>query len=242
MNIAYVDCFSGASGNMFLGALLDAGLELKRLEAELAKLPVGGYKMEIQPVRRHGLHGTFVDVLITEEQPCRHLADIKDIIRGSSLPEAVQDQSLAIFGRLAEAEARVHGTTVDKIHFHEVGAVDAIVDIVGSAIGFYLLEVEQVYASAVHVGRGTIQCAHGTLPVPAPATLELLKGVPLYGRDVDAELVTPTGAAILTGLSAEFGQPPSMIVGQVGYGAGKRELPWPNLLRISIGETAARTG
>ena len=242
MRIAYVDCFSGASGNMFLGALLDAGLESERLEAELAKLPVGGYKMEVQPVRRHGLHGTYVDVLVTEEQPCRHLADIESIIRDGSLPEPVQEQSLAIFCKLAEAEARVHGTTVDKIHFHEVGAVDAIVDIVGSAIGFWLLEIEQVYVSAVHVGRGTIQCAHGTLPVPAPATLELLKGVPLYGRDVDAELVTPTGAAILVGLSADYGQAPPMIVEQVGYGAGKHELPWPNLLRISIGATAAKAG
>ena len=240
MKIAYVDCFSGASGNMFLGALLDAGLEIDRLEAELANLQVDGYKMEIRSVRRHGLHASYVDVVVTEEQPCRHLAEITDIIHNSPLPEPVQDQSLGIFGKLAEAEARVHGTTVDKIHFHEVGAVDAIVDIVGAAIGFRLLEVEQVYASPVHVGRGTIQCAHGTLPVPAPATLELLKGVPIYGRDVDAELVTPTGAAILTGLVSGFGDTPPMIVEQVGYGAGKRELPWPNLLRISIGTTAAR--
>ncbi len=240
MRIAYVDCFSGASGNMILGALLDAGLELDRLEAGLAKLPVGGYKMEIQPVRRHGLHGTFVDVQVIEEQPCRHLADIEDIIHDSSLPELVQEQSLAIFGKLAGYEDRSHGTPVDKRHFHEVGAVDAIVDIVGAAIGFRLLEIAQAYASPVHVGRGTIRCAHGTLPVPAPATLDLLKGVPIYGRDVDAELVTPTGAAILTGLVSGFGDSPPMIVEQVGYGAGKRELPWPNLLRISIGTTAAR--
>ena len=242
MKIAYVDCFSGASGNMFLGALLDAGLEAARLEAELAKLQMGGYSMEIQPVRRHGMHATYVEISVTEEQPHRHLADIKEIILNSSLPEAVQMQSLAVFTRLAEAEARVHGTTVDKIHFHEVGAVDAVVDIVGTAAGLWLLEVEQVYASAVHVGRGTVHCAHGTLPVPAPATLELLRGVPIYGRDVDAELVTPTGAAILTGLSAEFGAAPPMVVEQVGYGAGKHDLPWPNLLRVSISTTEAQAG
>ena len=238
MRIAYLDCFSGASGNMMLGALLDAGIEVQQLEAELAHLPVNGYRLDVQSVQRNGLHGIYVDVQLTEAQPHRHLHDIEEIIRNSPLPDSVQARSLAIFGRLAEAEAHVHGSSPDHVHFHEVGGVDAIVDIVGTALMCHLLGIEQVFASPLHIGSGTVRCAHGTLPVPAPATLELLRGVPIYGRDVDAELVTPTGAAILTGLVTDFGDAPPMIVEQIGYGAGSRELPWANLLRISIGQPA----
>ncbi|MBN1977712.1 MAG: nickel pincer cofactor biosynthesis protein LarC [Anaerolineae bacterium] len=237
--IAYFDCFSGISGNMVLGALLDAGLELDCLEAELARLPISGYKLKAETVKRRGMQSTYVEVEVSEQGVERHLHHIEEIITGSGLPDTVQQRGLAIFRRLAQAEAKVHGAPVESIHFHEVGAMDAIVDVMGAAIGLWLLGVEKAYASPVHVGRGTVKCAHGILPVPAPATLELLQGVPIYGRDVDAELVTPTGAAILTTVAESFGQIPLMRVKQIGYGAGTRELPIPNLLRLSIGEAAA---
>ena len=237
MKIAYFDCFSGISGNMILGALVDAGLEVERLKAELARLSLSGYTLGAQTVRRRYLRGTHVEVGVSEEGVERHLHEIEEIIAGSDLPDEVKVRGLAIFRRLAEAEAHVHGIPVERVHFHEVGAMDAIVDVVGAVVGLWLLGIEHVYASPVHVGRGTVTCAHGTLPVPAPATQELLRGVPIYGRDVDAELVTPTGAAILTTLAERFGAAPPMRVEQVGYGAGSRDLPLPNLLRVSIGET-----
>lgn len=237
MRIAYFDCFSGISGNMILGALVDAGLDVERLTAELAHLPISGYALRTEEVRRRGLRGTYVEVEVSEKGVERHLHQIEEIIDGSDLPKAVKSRSQAIFRRLAEAEARVHGMPIDHVHFHEVGAMDAIVDVVGAAVGLWLLGIKRVYASPVHVGCGTVTCAHGTLPVPAPATQELLRGVPIYGRDVEAELVTPTGAAILTTLVEEFGGAPPMQVQQVGYGAGSRDLPLPNLLRVSIGET-----
>jgi uncharacterized protein (TIGR00299 family) protein len=221
---------------MMLGALLDAGLELDHLRAGLSRLPVSGYTVQAETVQRQGLRGTHVTVDVSERHVERHLHDIEAIIEASGLPEVVQGKSVAIFRRLARAEAKVHGAPIDHVHFHEVGAVDAIVDVVGSVIGLDLLGVEQLYASPVHIGRGTVECAHGLMPVPAPATAELLKGVPTYGRDVDAELVTPTGAAILTTLAQGFGPAPGMRVTDIGYGAGTRELPIPNLLRLSIGE------
>lgn len=241
MKIAYFDCFAGISGNMVLGALLDAGLELERLQVELAGLGLDGYRIVSSQVRRKGIKGTHVEVETEEQGIERHLHHIEEIIEGSELPPPVKTQSVSIFRRLAQAEARVHGEPVDHVHFHEVGALDAIVDVVGSVTGLWLLGVEEVYASQVHVGRGTIECAHGVIPVPAPATAELLRGVPIYGRDVDAELVTPTGAAILTALAAGFGGGPAMRVEKIGYGAGSRELSFPNLLRVSIGKTVDQT-
>jgi uncharacterized protein (TIGR00299 family) protein len=238
--VAYLDCFSGISGNMILGALLDAGVELARLEAELARLPVTDYRLKVDKVKRHGIQGTHVAVDIAEQHVERHLHHVEEIITENDLPEAVKQRGLAIFRRLAQAEAKVHGAPVESIHFHEVGAIDAIIDVMGASIGLWLLGVEKVYASPVHVGRGTVTCAHGVLPVPAPATLDLLQGVPIYGRDVDAELVTPTGAAILTTLAESFGDMPPMRVNTVGYGAGTRELDIPNLLRLSLGKTVQR--
>lgn len=235
MNVGYFDCFSGISGNMVLGALVDAGVDLERLREELAQLPVCGYTLNTERVLRGGLSGIHVEVDVEGEQPERHLGEIEGIIANSGLPEEIKDQGLSIFRNLAKAEARVHGVPVDHIHFHEVGAVDAIIDVMGSVIGLSLLGVEQVYASPVRVGRGTVECAHGTLPVPAPATLELLRGIPIYGRDVDAELVTPTGAAILASVAQGYGSAPPMTINRVGYGAGSRDLPHPNLLRLSIG-------
>lgn len=237
MKIAYFDCFSGISGNMVLGSLLDAGLPLDRLEAELARLGLSGYRLVVDEVRRKGLRGVHVEVEIEEQGVHRHLHHIEDIIANSDLAEVVKEQSLAVFRRLAQAEAKVHGEPVEHVHFHEVGAMDAIIDVVGSVVGLWLLGIEKVYASHVHVGRGTIECAHGVIPVPAPATAELLQGVPTYGRDVDSELVTPTGAAILTTLAQGFGVVPPLKVEQTGYGAGTRTLPLANMLRVSIGET-----
>jgi uncharacterized protein (TIGR00299 family) protein len=241
MKLAYFDCSSGISGNMILGAVLDAGLSLEALKEGLAGLQVSGYEIEARQVRKRGIAGTLVDVHVSEDQAERHLSDIVDIIQGSDLPDDVKNRSESIFTRLAEAEAKVHGSQVNRVHFHEVGGVDAIVDIVGSVLGLRLLGVEKVLSSALHLGTGTVQCAHGLLPVPAPATLELVKGVPVYGRDVEAELVTPTGAAILTTLADSYGAAPMMHVEQVGYGAGSRDLPLPNLLRLAIGTTAQGT-
>ena len=237
MRIAFFDCFSGISGNMILGALLDAGLELTKLEAELGHLGLDGYRIVVSEVQRSGIRGQHVEVEIEEQGVERHLHDIEAIIKNSELPEPVKGQSLEIFGRLARAEAKVHGEPVDHIHFHEVGAMDAIVDVVGSVTALWLLGVEQVYASRVHIGRGGVECAHGLMPVPAPATAELLRGVPVYGRDVEAELVTPTGAAILTTVATGYEEAPPMRVTRVGYGAGSQILPFPNLLRVSIGDT-----
>ncbi|MBM4465372.1 MAG: nickel pincer cofactor biosynthesis protein LarC [Chloroflexi bacterium] len=233
MKLAYLDCPSGISGNMVLGAMLDAGLELDTLKEALAGLKISGYEIEARKVRRKELAGTLVDVRTSEGQVKRHLDDILEIIGESALPEDAKERAGAIFTRLAEAEARVHGVSVEEIHFHEVGGLDAIVDVVGSVIGLKLLGIEEVYSSPLHLGRGFVECAHGFLPVPAPATLELVKGVPVYGWDVEAELVTPTGAAIISAL-AKFDPPPPMRVERIGYGAGHRDLPIPNLLRLVV--------
>jgi uncharacterized protein (TIGR00299 family) protein len=236
MRIAYFDCFSGISGNMVLGALIDAGLEIDWLRRELAKLKLANYKIEASKVLKRYIAGTLVDVKTHKEGVERHLGDILDIIERSDLSEEVKGTSRAIFTKLAEAEAKVHGLDVEDIHFHEVGGLDAIVDIVGSVVGLRSLGIEEVYSSPLHLGTGFVECAHGMLPVPAPATLELVRGVPTYGRDVEVELTTPTGAAIITTLAKGFGQSPLMEVKAIGYGAGHRDLPIPNLLRISIGE------
>jgi hypothetical protein len=233
MKLVYFDCSSGISGNMMLGAILDAGLELDTLKEALAGLKVSGYEIEARRVKRRGIAGTLVDVKASEGEMERTLGDILEIIGESDLPEDVKERAGAVFTRLAEAEARVHGVSVEEVHFHEVGGLDAIVDVVGSVIGLKLLGIEEVYSSPLHLGRGFVECAHGLLPVPAPATLELMKGVPVYGWDIEAELVTPTGAAIITAL-AKFDPPPPMWVERIGYGAGHRNLPIPNLLRLII--------
>jgi len=236
--LAYFDCFSGISGNMALGALLDCGIPEDSFRREIDKIGVGGYRLEIREVVKNGLRGLFVDIRVEETQPHRHLADIENIIRSSPLAQRIQERSLLAFQKLARAEARAHGEPVEKIHFHEVGAVDAILDVVGSAICLELLGVEKVYSSPIHIGAGTVQTAHGLLPVPAPSTAELLKGFPVYGRDADAELVTPTGAALLAALAEPAADAPPMSIDHVGYGAGSRDLPWANLLRVTVGETA----
>ncbi|MDP8925214.1 MAG: nickel pincer cofactor biosynthesis protein LarC [Chloroflexota bacterium] len=235
--ILYVDCFSGVSGDMLLGALLDAGLPFDELRAELGKLPLAGYRLEVRPKQSHGIGGTKLDVLVDEAvQPERHLADILALLDASQLDAKVRATAAGVFRRLAVAEAKIHATSVDEVHFHEVGGVDSIVDIVGAAMGLRALGVEQVYASSLPLPGGTIRSRHGLLPAPAPATLEILAGVgaPTRPAPVEGELVTPTGAAILAEV-ARFEQP-RMRVRRVGYGYGTKELPWPNAVRVWLGE------
>ena len=240
MKIAYFDCFAGASGDMILGAMLDAGLALERLSAELAKLHLSNYRLDVRPVQKMGLSGSQAVVEIDQDHHGHHhrrLEDILQILQQSELEEAVRQKSAAIFQRLAEAEARVHRQPVEAVHFHEVGAMDAIIDVVGAVAGIDMLEIETIHCSALHLGAGTVKCAHGTLPVPAPATAELVKGVPAYSSGVAGELLTPTGAAILTTLASGFGPMPEMIIEQIGYGAGVSEPGIPSLLRLIIGKT-----
>lgn len=242
-NVAYFDCFSGASGDMLIGSLLDAGLEKDALAEALAPLAVSEYEIAVERCQQHAVTGAKFSVHVNlVEQPHRHLSDIEKILSSSTLPQADIDRSLAIFRRLARAEATVHGTTIEDVHFHEVGAVDSIVDVVGFVIGLRLLGVQQVYASPLSLGSGFIHSAHGRLPVPAPATLEILSeaGAPTVPSDAQTELVTPTGAAILCEV-AEFRRPP-MRIRRVGYGFGSKSLPWPNAVRVWLGESASVGG
>ena len=237
MKTLYFDCFSGISGDMILGALVDAGLDFEVLKAELAKLNLAGYELSAGKVVKKGITGTKVEVSVAAEQKHRHLGDILKIIDDSELKADVKNISKKIFTNLAAAEAKIHNTEINKVHFHEVGAVDSIVDIVGTVIGLKELGVENVYASKVHTGSGFVDCQHGRMPVPAPATAELLKNIPVYSLGVESELTTPTGAAVLKSLALEFGPMPAMKIYTVGYGAGSRELEQlPNLLRVYLGE------
>ena len=241
MRIAYFDPFSGASGDMILGALLDAGLPHPALLAELGKLDLSGYRLRVDRVAQHGLTGTRVVVGLTEEGVTRAWSDIRSLLEASALDAPIKTAALAVFERLAEAEAKVHGVDIETVHFHEVGGVDAIVDVAGACIGLALLGVERVYSGPPRLGSGFARSQHGLIPVPAPATAELLAraGAPTAGPDpgaepVAAELLTPTGAAILTVL-AEFRRP-DFVPFAVGYGFGARELPWPNALRVWLGD------
>jgi len=241
MRIGYFDCFSGASGDMILGALVDAGLPVPELQAAVDGLGVPGIRFSPEPVRRGPFRGTLVRVATDEHgHPHRHLADIEAILQGGSLEPQVRLDALRIFRRLAQAEAQAHGVPVEQIHFHEVGALDAIADIVGAAWGIRRLGLAQVQASPLNLGSGFITGAHGRMPVPAPGTAALLVGIPAYSSEIQAELTTPTGAAILGTLAARFGPMPAMATERIGYGAGQRELAeQPNLLRLVIGEAAA---
>ncbi len=235
MKIAYFHCASGISGDMCLGALLHAGADFEQLKHQLALLPVKEYEIFYHPVLKNNISAGQFTVVSAKDQPHRQLKDIVDMIHDSSLPPEIQNKSLAVFYRLAEAEAKVHGTSIDKIHFHEVGAIDGIIDIVGTIICLSLLKIEQVISSPLPVGYGFISCAHGLLPLPAPATREILKGIPQYGIDVEGELVTPTGASLIATLAQSFGPFPKMLVDTVAYGAGTKEYTIPNLLAITIG-------
>ncbi len=235
--IAYLDCHSGVSGDMLLGAFLDAGLPLETIRERLRALPVEGYELRLSPFQDQGLTGSQVEVLLSEqEQPTRGFREIASLLQDSALPEQVKERAIAIFHTLGEAEARVHGVSLDEIHFHEVGAVDAIVDIVGSVIALDVLGIRQLYASPLPLTRGHLRMAHGLLPIPAPATLAILSKVkaPWVPCPLEGELVTPTGAAILATL-ARF-ETPAIAIASVGYGFGKKRLIWPNCLRVCLGE------
>ncbi|TEB13438.1 nickel pincer cofactor biosynthesis protein LarC [Pelotomaculum propionicicum] len=237
MRIAYFDCFSGISGDMCLGALVSAGVDFALLKEQLALLPVDGYEIYWKREKRNGIScaNVFVDLLETN-QPERRLDDILKIIDNSGLPAEVKEKSKAVFHRLAEAEAAVHDTAPDQVHFHEVGAVDAIVDVVGTVLGLSRLGVDKVYASPLPMGKGFIRCMHGVIPSPAPATLEVLRQAPVYGAGIEGELVTPTGAALVSVLADGFIDLPALTVEKVGYGAGKKVMEHPNLLRLIVGE------
>ena len=237
--IAYFDCFSGISGDMVLGALVDAGADLRAIEAELRKLGLEGWTISAEKVKRGGIFATHVKVETSEEHHHRGLSIILARIDKAGLAPRAAERARRVFTRLAEAEARVHNVPVEEVHFHEVGAVDSIVDIVGAAIGFELLGIDEFACSALDVGAGQVKTAHGLLPVPAPATAELLRGAPMYTSGIARELVTPTGAAIATTLSTSYAQIPEMTLQAVGYGAGSTNLTEKaNVLRILIGENA----
>jgi len=241
MNLAYFDCFSGISGDMTLGALIDAGCDVAHLRKELKALEVAGWELSAEKVWKNGMAATYAKVRAEDRQTHRSLTDILEILKKSPLAPRVRDRAGAIFLKLGEAEARVHDVPVEKIHFHEVGAVDAIVDIVGACIGFHALGIEKFACSPLNVGGGTAKMAHGVLPVPAPATAALLTGKPTYSNGVLRELVTPTGAAIVATLCDSFGPQPPMTVSAIGYGAGTADLEGqPNVLRIMVGESAEK--
>lgn len=239
MRIAVFDPFCGVSGNMILGAMLDCGLDVVQLEEMLSKLNLKGWKLSVDKVLKNSLQGTYVKVSIPEETSARHLSDILYIISESGLPEWVREKSSTAFRKLAEAESNAHGISIDEVHFHETGAMDAIIDIVGSFCGLYLMGIEKVYASPVATGTGTVTCAHGVLPVPAPATVRLLKGIPTKPSGISSEITTPTGAAVLASVVESWSDPhPPMTPTSTGMGAGAKDLTRPNLLRITVGETA----
>jgi uncharacterized protein (TIGR00299 family) protein len=232
---AFLDCFSGASGDKFLGALVGAGLDPDVLRARLSLLDVDGYTLEVSQVRRAGVPGTKVDVVIAEGQRSRDWRAIRGLIEASRLDEATKRIALDAFGRLAVAEAAAHGVPVDNVHFHEVGAVDSIVDIVGTAIGIVELGIDEVWSTPVRLGHGSVMTSHGLLPIPAPATAGLLRGMPVYAGELEGEMTTPTGAALLSALVTRWAPMPPMSVDAEGWGAGTWDLPIPNLLRMTVG-------
>ena len=239
MKLAYFDCFSGISGDMTLGALVDAGCSADLLRAELKSLQVPGWTLTTEKVWKNGMAATYVRVQTEDQQKHRSLTTILEILKNSQLALPVRERASRIFQKLGEAEAHVHDAPLEKVHFHEVGAVDAIVDIVGSCIGFHALGIERFACSPLNIGGGTAKMAHGVLPVPAPATARLLQGAPTFSNGVQRELVTPTGAAIVATLSDSFGPQPPMTVSAIGYGAGTANLEGrPNVVRIMIGDSA----
>ncbi|HUQ32986.1 MAG TPA: nickel pincer cofactor biosynthesis protein LarC [Pyrinomonadaceae bacterium] len=239
MKTLYFDCFAGASGDMILGALVGVGVDPRLLIEGLSLLGVAGYEVSFETVDRSGISATHAHVRTAHEHAHRHLGDILKIIHESRLSEGVKERAARIFSRLAEAEARVHNVAIERIHFHEVGALDAIIDVVGACIGFELLGAERFVCSSLHVGSGMVEMAHGRFPVPPPAVAELLKDAPVYSSDIVGELVTPTGAAIITAVCREFGPLPKMKIERTGYGAGTREYQnFPNALRLMLGDDA----
>jgi len=238
MRIAYLDCASGVSGDMMLGALIDAGVDLQAVQAGIDSLGLPSCRLAVEEVKKQGFRALQLTVEHEPEHAHRHLHHIVEMIDHSTLTPSQRELALRIFNRLAEAEAKVHGSTIEKVHFHEVGAVDSIADIVGSAIAWDLLGVDRIVGSPVPTGTGFVQIAHGRCAIPAPATGELLRGVPIAASSVEGELTTPTGAAIVSTLVDEFGPLPAMTISAIGYGAGQSDFEHPNLLRLLVGESS----
>ena len=239
MRILYYDCFAGISGDMNLGALIDLGVDVAYLKTELEKLNIEGFHLDIKKDQRRGITGTKADVVIEnpENEKHRHLRHIEEIINSSSLPEKVKVNSLKIFNLVAEAEAKVHDIPKEKVHFHEVGALDSIADIAGAAICLDYLKVDRILSSPIQLGAGTVKCAHGIMPVPAPATAEIIKGIPVRTGLVQHEATTPTGAAILVAMADEFTNQLNFKIMKTAYGIGNRDTDVPNVLRVFLCET-----
>ena len=236
MRIAYLDCASGIAGDMMLGALIDAGVDLAAVQAGIDSLGLPSCSLAVQQVKKRGFRATQLTVEHEPEHAHRHLHHIEEMVERSTLAPRQRELALAIFGKLAAAEAKVHGTTIDKVHFHEVGAVDSIADIVGTAIAWDLAGIERAVCSPIPTGHGFVMIAHGRCSIPAPATAELLTGIPLALHDAEGELTTPTGAAIAAALVDGYGPLPAMTINAIGYGAGQKDFDHPNLLRLVIGE------
>lgn len=241
--VLYYDCFAGISGDMNLGALVDLGVDREWLRAELRKLPIGSFELEFSRDSRRGIGGTKATVVVREEEGVghRHFKDIAALIKGSTLAEQVKATALKIFTKIAQAEAKVHGVSVEKVHFHEVGAIDSIVDVVGAALCLDYLKVEKVWSAPVQLGGGLIKCAHGTLPVPAPATAEILLGIPSRSGAVPFEATTPTGAGILAATVDKFCEQLQFVPTKIGYGIGQRDSEVPNVLRVFLLEVGVET-
>lgn len=235
IKIAYFDCFSGISGDMIIGALINAGLDLSKLKEELKKLNLSNCEITAERVIKNQIAATKFRVIATDEKHYRHLKDLNRILEKANIDKEIKTRAKDIFQKIAKAEAKIHDQPVDKVHFHEIGAIDTIIDVVGALLGLKQLGVEKIYCSKVNVGTGFVQFSHGTFPVPAPATAEILKNVPTFATDSKAELVTPTGAAIITTIAEKFGTMPAMETVEIGYGAGSRDLEQPNVLRVFIG-------
>jgi len=241
MTVAYFDCFSGIAGDMILGALLDLGVQETVLKKELKNLPLSGYDIRVKKIEWNHISATDVTVKVTEDQHHRSLSNIIDIIQESTLAPEVKTLSQTIFTNLGMAEAKIHHVDLEAVHFHEVGAVDSIIDILGAVIGVRLLGIDTVICSPLPLGHGFVSCAHGLLPLPAPATVELLKGIPVYSVERNQETVTPTGAAVITALASRFSEMPLMKISRIGYGSGKIPSAYPNLLRVYLGELETKS-
>lgn len=240
MKAAYGDLIGGISGDMFVAALIDLGLPLAKLKAELKKIPTLKFDLKVSKKTVHAVRATQFQVICPRQEPTRSWQQIRRLLERSKLSAPVNTTAVDIFTRLAQAEAKIHGVAVDHVHFHEVGATDSIVDIVAAAVGVRELAIDQLHFSRIPLGRGLTRSQHGPLPVPGPATMELLKGLPTFGIDLESETVTPTGAALLKALGSSFGDQPAMTIDKIGYGTGQKEFPnRPNLFRLSIGANAA---
>lgn len=236
MKAAYFECFSGIAGDMILGALIDLGASLNFLKNEIQRLGLSGYHIDVKKIKKNNIIASDVYITCKENQPHRSFEDISHLIDDSDLDTDIKECSIEIFLKLAQAESKVHNIEVKKVHFHEVGSVDSIIDIVGSVIGLKELKINEIYSSPLPLGSGFVVCQHGTIPVPAPATVELLKGIPTYALDSGHEMVTPTGVAIITAVCSYFGDMPPMDIEKIGYGAGKIKSTYPGVLKVVIGK------